>query len=211
MRLGLKILESESQIQKSILAAMLPDCIAFMRNVISNLKNTIPYVVSEGIYKTPEYQSLIGGSLRLEFGIPDANTKVAELIEFWISHMQFTYSPPVITGSKIKSSFSIEMIKADFSDVLGSDAANVIDSARGYSLNWLEWLVLDGSKIIVPKYDVVVGPNTRSRTGLALMRVSNNNWRVPPEFAGTITDNWITRAIDSVSQDIMDTLEGALS
>lgn len=211
MKLGIKILESEKEIQKSILSALLPDCIKLMRNVITNLKNTVPYVVAEGIYNSPEYQSLIGGSLRLEFGIPNANSKIAELIDFWINNMQFTYNPPVISGSKIKSSFSIEMIKADFSDVLGADAAQVIDLSRGYSLPWLEWLVLDGSKIIVPKYDVVIGPNPRSRTGLALMRESTNNWRVPPEYAGTISDNWITRAIDSVSTDIMDTLEGALS
>lgn len=211
MKLAIKILESESQIQKSILAALLPECGLFMKKVISNLKNTIPYVVSEGIYKSPEYQSLVSGSLRLEFGIPNANSKIAELIGFWIDHMLFTYNPPIISGNKIKSSFSIEMIQADFSDVLGADAAQVIDFSRGYSLPWLEWLVLDGSKIIVPKYEVIVGPNKNSRTGLALMKASSNNWRVPSEFSGTITDNWITRSIDSVSGDIIDTLEGALS
>jgi hypothetical protein len=211
MRVGIKILESNTQIQKSVMVAMLPECVTLMRSIISSLKNSIPPIIAQSIYNSPEYQSLVSGTLRLEFGIPDANTKISELIEFWINGMQFIYKPPVISGSKIKSSFSISMIKIDFSDVLGSDAAYVRDNIRGYSLPWLEWLVFDGSKVIVPGYDVVIGPNSRSRTGFALMRISNNDWRVPPEFAGTIENNWITRAIDSASADVTAALERSLA
>lgn len=210
MKLGLKILESNSQIQKSILMALLPECIAFMKHSMNQLKATIPEIVAQSIYNRPEYQSLVGGTLRLELGIPDANAKIAELIQIWINNIEFVYNPPVISGSKIKSSFAVNMIKVDFSDVLGTDAAHVRDNIRGYSLPWLEWLLLDGSKAIVPGYDVVLGPNLRSRTGLALMRISNSDWRVPSEFAGTIGDNWITRAIDDASGDIMTALERSL-
>ena len=80
MRLGLKILESNSQIQKSILMALLPECIVFMKNSMNQLKATIPDIVSRSIYNRSEYQSLVGGILRLELGIPDANAKIAELI-----------------------------------------------------------------------------------------------------------------------------------
>jgi hypothetical protein len=210
MKLGLKILESNSQIQKSILMALLPECIAFMKHSMNQLKATIPDIVAQSIYNRPEYQSLVGGTLRLELGIPDANAKIAELIQIWINNIEFVYNPPVISASKIKSNFAVNMIKADFSDALGTDAAYVRDNIRGYSLPWLEWLLLDGSKAIVPGYDVVLGPSLRSRTGLALMRISNSDWRVPSEFAGTIGDNWITRAIDDASGDIMTALERSL-
>lgn len=210
MKIGIKILENNSQIQKSILLALLPECKTYMKSVMEQLKLTIPNIIVDSIYNAPEYQSLVSGKLRLELGIPDANAKIAELIQIWLDNIQFTYNQPVISGAKIKSSFSINMIKVDFSDVLGTEAAYVRDNIRGYSLPWLEWLLLDGSKVIVPGYSVVIGPNIRSRTGLALMRLTNGNWRVPSEFAGTIGDNWITRAIDSVAAEIDSALEGSL-
>jgi hypothetical protein len=79
----------------------------------------------------------------------------------------------------------------------------VIDSNSGKSLHWLEWLSLAGDKTIIKDYDIVYGPNKRSRTGLAIMRSqSGARWKVPSEFAGNIGDNWITRSIDSISDSI---------
>ena len=47
-----------------------------------------------------------------------------------------------------------------------------------------------------------LGPNPNSRTGMAVMVGSNNNWRVPPAFVGTITNNWTTRAIDRIENQV---------
>lgn len=110
----------------------------------------------------------------------------------------------------IKSSFSANLIKSDFTDVLGADAALVQDNIRGYSLPWLEWLLLEGNRTIIPTQSVVIGPNPRSRTGMAIMRESTQGWNVPSEFAGTINDNWITRAIDDAAQDVNNLLNRAL-
>ena len=103
------------------------------------------------------------------------------------------------------------MIRSDFSDVLSSDSGFVIDALRGYQLPWLEWLLLEGNKAIISKQEVIIGPNKFSRTGLAIMRPSNKSWRVPSEFAGTIKDNWITRAIDNSESQINELLDKAFS
>jgi len=31
---------------------------------------------------------------------------------------------------------------------------------------------------------------------------SSSNWRVPPEYAGTVRDNWTTRALSRVDSSI---------
>jgi hypothetical protein len=31
---------------------------------------------------------------------------------------------------------------------------------------------------------------------------SNKNWRVPAEYAGTVNNNWITRAIENKDENI---------
>jgi hypothetical protein len=60
----------------------------------------------------------------------------------------------------------------------------------------LEWLLLEGNKTIIKNQQVIVRPSKFSRTGMALMQESNKSWKVPSQYAGTIRNNWITRAID---------------
>jgi hypothetical protein len=80
----------------------------------------------------------------------------------------------------------------------------VIDGERGYSLPWLEWLLFRGGEIIVRNFEVEYGTNPRSRSGDAIMISSNKNWRVPAQFAGTIGNNWTTRAISSIEDKIIE-------
>jgi hypothetical protein len=82
-----------------------------------------------------------------------------------------------------------------------ADQFSVI-TEKGQQLPWLKWLLFEGTSSIVKDYDVKFGPNTKSRTGEAIMVQTNRSWRVPPEFAGTIADNWFTRAIDSIDDSI---------
>jgi hypothetical protein len=209
MIISLKLMESNSVIQSKIVNALLKDCSKFMNNSMSYLKNKISDLVYNSIINSPEYMSIVGGKLRLELGIPDGQSKIDGLLNVWISNIVYEYSPPTIVNNRIKSQIKIYAIKSDFSDVLGSSYSYVVDNDRGYSLPWLEWLLLDGSKIIVSDYDVLFGPNSRSRTGFAVMTPSSNGWKIS-EYNGTIGDNWITRAIDRVGPEIDKILEGAL-
>ena len=67
---------------------------------------------------------------------------------------------------------------------------------------WLEWLLLKGNQIIVRNYEVKIGSNSRSRSGDAIMISSSENWRVPPEFIGTNTNNWTTRALSKIEDEL---------
>lgn len=211
MQLSIKILENSNQITQDILQALLPQVVSFMDNGIQKVKNNLSNLIKNAIINTPEYSSLLNGKLMYEFGIPDSSSKLASLIEIWSTNIQYSYTKPKITGNQIKSHFSAGCIRIDFADVLYTDYALVIDSRRGYSLPWLEWLLLDGTKTIVSRHEVVIGSNQFSRTGNALMRSSQKSWKVPSEFAGTSRDNWITRAIDTVSNQIEDLLQRSFS
>lgn len=211
MKISFKLLESDKTISNKILQALLSDINVFFNNGFDKIKQKLPILILSNIKATQEYQSLVSGNLMLELGIPDPVSKVEGLIDIWSKNILYTYSKPEIKNSKIKASFSIEMIKADFSDVLGSDFAIVVDAARGYSLPWLEWLLLDGTKSIVKNYQVVFGPNAASRTGSAIMSPSSSSWGVSNSFAGTISDNWITRSIDSSESEISNLFDEVFS
>lgn len=206
----LKIIDDNKIIYDNILKTLLPEVTNYFKKSINYLKNNLPPIIKQAIQQSPEYNSLLDGQLKYEFGIPDSSQKLAGLVELWGSNIDIKYTLPAITNNQIKASFSISMIKVDFSDVLYSDYAIVYDSLRGYSLPWLEWLLLEGNKTIVSNQEVIISPNRFSRTGNAIMRNSSKSWKVPSQFAGTISDNWITRAIDSIENDINNTIEKAL-
>lgn len=211
MKLTLKLLDTSKEIQQKILNAMLPEITATMNSGITKIKSQLPDIIRQAIINSPEYNSLLNGQLRYEFGIDNSSSKLASLLEVWSTNIQYSYTKPHIVGVKIKSAFSANTIRADFSDVLYTDYAVVTDMLRGYSLPWLEWLLLEGNKTIINNYEVVFGPNSSSRTGYAVMHQSRRSWQVPSEFAGTMSDNWITRAIDNIGDEIENMLNGVLS
>lgn len=209
MGISVKILQSQNEIAKGILKTVLPDIRADIDKGVSLVKRQLPILVNSIITTSPEYASILGGKLKYDFGIPNSNEKLAGLIDTWSKNIQFSYKAPYIAGSQIQARFSASLFKADFSDVLGTDYAQVYDTIRGYSLPWLQWLVFYGNIPIIDNYQVVMVNNAASRTGRALMRRSGGAWRVPSEFSGTIGDNWITRSIDQKSAEINTLLERA--
>lgn len=210
MLFKIKLLESDKQITQNILRALLPETSKYLKDVIKYLQVNLTPVVRSAIVNSPEYGAILNGQLKYEFGIPDSSTKLAGLIDLWSKNTKINYSSPIISGNKIKGSFSVNMMRVDFTDVLYTDYAVVYDSLRGYSLPWLEWLVLEGNKTIIKNQTVVFGPSKASRTGYAVMKDSIQSWRVPSQYAGTISDNWITRAIDNSESNINSVIEQAL-
>lgn len=199
----MRIIESDSEIRQRMLSALLEEVQSSFNKSIPQIKTKIQNLVVDAIKGAPEYSSLVSGQLKLELGIPDAASKIEELLIIWTNNIDVEIKPFKITNMGLSGGFSINCIKSDFSDVLSTSAAQIEDSVRGYSLPWLSWLLLEGGKILVKDHVVVVGSSTFSRTGGAIMRTStSSSWRVPPEFAGTERDNWITRAIDQLDDEI---------
>lgn len=212
MKLTFSLIETDAQITKDILNALLPDVQKMMSDAVKYLREQLPPLVQNAIIIQPEYQSLSNGSLRYELGVPDINERIMKIFSIWLANMQIKYEAPKISGSQIKSKLNISMIKTDFSDILSSDVAEIVDANTGSIVSWLRWLLLDGTVTLVEDHTIIIGKNARSRTGQAIMRQSDGkSWHVPNEFAGTESNNWITRAIDSIADEIDKVLERALS
>lgn len=207
MKFSLNLIESDSDIKNKILIEIRDHLQRAMIKSIPFIRQSIPSKIKDVLMAEPEYQSLISGKLKGEFGLSSASQKVNDIIDIWTKNVTVTINPVTISGSKIKGGFKLDMIDSSYNDVLANDGAIVIDETSGVVLPWLEWLLLYGNKIIVKNYEVRVGSNPRSRSGMAIMVPSKNNWRVPPEFAGTITSNWVTRALSRLDDSILDIIQ----
>ena len=173
---------------------------SFQRSFIKS-KQIILDIVKNAIIRSPEYNSILNGTLKYEFGLPDSADRLNTILKFW-TKINADYSKPKLIGNKLYGGFSIYMIDSTYSDVLASSAASFV-TEKNSTLNWLEWLLLFGNKTIIKDYVVQFGYNPNSRTGKAIMKgVARGKWSVPSEFAGTAGNNWITRAIDSVDIQI---------
>lgn len=211
MRLSLKLIESDSQIRVQILQAIKDYIQPAFTKTQQSIQTMLPNKIKTVIMAEPEYNSLLTSQLKYELGIPDADVRIDALFDAWSQSALIDSKSIKITSQGLSGGFSINMIKSDFSDILSLSAATITDSISGQIVPWLQWLLLEGSKILIRDYKVQLGPNSRSRTGNAIMvSTQKENWRVPPEFAGTVNNNWITRAIERLDTTLLNDIEKEL-
>jgi hypothetical protein len=203
---GIKLTESNKVISDAILRAMLPDVKKYFNRRFNQVKNTIVPTIINSIQKQPEYESLLNGTLKAQFGIPDPGSRLSNILSTIENSVIIKEKTIAITGNQIKGGIKLQMIQSDFNDLISLGDATVI-TEKGTDLQWLQWLLLEGDTIIISDYSFVAGPFESSRTGMGIMRYSGGSWRVPPEFAGNIKNNWITRAVDAALSEIENSIE----
>lgn len=207
LNFNLKLVGSNSSIAQDMLSALLPDLNKYFNDIYNKLRQNIPPILISYIKAQPEYSSLMGGKLMAEFGLPDASSRLSNIMQTIESGAIVQTKPLSINGGKIKGSIKLQMIKKDFSDLLSLGDASFV-TEKGSTLQWLQWLLIEGDTAIIADYGFVLGSFPSSRTGMGVMRQFGGAfWRVPPEFAGTINNNWITRAISAASGDIQKEIE----
>ena len=161
------------------------------------ITNELQSFVRNALVSTPEYQSILSGKLRAELGIPNADLRITAVIEQWVSNIKVN----VTTGNNPFLSIEIGAIQADYFDVLALPEASY-DYERG-QIPWLKWLLLEGDKRIISKYEFTGKITRGSRTGMGIMvSKTRGSWQVPPEFSGTSVDNFATRALGGIESFI---------
>ena len=159
--------------------------------IVREIRALIPgWIISQ-----PEMQSLKAYnepySLAAQFGLPfgtgqDAVDAIAKAVTD-----SFSIDISKISQKDLSGGLRLNFMPATFKDLLDLPEGKVIDEDN--ELHWLSWLLTEGFKVIVIGYSFRFDPGEgRSKGGY--MR-NGGIWRVPPQFAGTPEDNFITRAL----------------
>ena len=209
MKFSISLMDSQSDITNNILnqlKVVLDKALIKTANII---EFKIRSLLEDALKNEPEYSSLINGELRKELGIADVSN-----VDIVISHICNTAKIDISRVKTSKSGLSggilLTVIPRDMGNIVNQSSAMVIDNERGYSLPWLEWLLFKGGDIIIRNFEVQYGVNPRSRSGDAIMVSSNSNWRVPAQFAGTIGNNWTTRAVSRIESKVTELIKTEL-
>lgn len=206
MRYDLELLESAQEISAAIIHSIKQEMDSLLKKSIPTIRKDIIVLVADALRAEPEYASLLSGTLRAEFGIPNTSS-VDNVIQALCNTINIKNDPIVVGRAGLKGGFTLTMMKSDdMGGVLYLDSASVIDNEKGYALPWLEWLLYENNRPIVKNYSVSYTSSSYSRSGMAIMIPDNTNWRVPPEYAGSTRNNWTTRAIDRIDSQIYNTI-----
>lgn len=173
----------------------------FLR-IKSSFKQVISFYLLEKISKSPEYLSLSSptGILKGEMGIVNHEDVLNQIVEAIKDASEFIVIPVSIKGPIISGGLQIGILKQKLEEVLSINAAS-FTSENNFAVDWLKWLLTLGDEIILLEYAFSAQNTPKSRTGLGVM-VKGQGWRVPPEFSGTFSDNWLTRALKGVEVEL---------
>ena len=130
------------------------------------------------------------------------------IIDTWVNNIPVN----IKSGTSPLLTIDIGIIKEDYGDVLSlPEAQYSYTSKQGQgTIPWLSWLLLEGDKRIVTKYEFSSNPRG-SRTGMGIMvHKARGFWQVPPEFSGTSVDNFATRALGNIESVIDKIVEKAV-
>jgi len=202
VNISLSLIESTPTIRRAILQEISKIMTKAIDKATPRISKDIKQLLKEALKQEPEYQSLMSGTLKAEFGIP-SSSQVDAVIEAIAETVQIKRTQIATNNFGVTGGFSLTAMKTDdIGGVINTAQAQVNDAERGYVLPWLEWLLLKNNQILVRNYEVQLTSNPRSRSGMALMVSSNKNWRVPPEFAGSASNNWTTRAASRIESSV---------
>lgn len=157
-------------------------------------------------YPSNTYYSLNFGELQRDFGFSPGENVAEQVVKTISSSIRLSKLGPT---SVSLGGFRLEILKEGIQSLLSKNFA-AYDS-NGNTVDWLRWLLTAGDTIVVADYQVMKHkgtPLSSSRSGYALMisPKMSQGFRVDPNHSGTIDDNWITRALFSAQQDMVDKL-----
>ncbi len=197
MKASLKLLYPK-KIEKQILKAMLNHLKYKFKREANNLSDSIDMEVMFAIHNSPTVKSLESGPLREELGLINGASAMQQITRGIINSKNLSIQEPRIVGGKIMASIKLEAVPFDLSQ-FHDISAQVTE--KGQQLPWFKWLTTLGDAIIVRDFQIQAGFPDKSRTGDKIM-IEGKGWRVPPEHAGSETNNFITRAVDEIIPQI---------
>ena len=196
--ISLKVLESNNAIMKKIHIALAKEFNKTLSQSVARMYRELQPLISSALLSSPEMLSLSGGVLRVDFGLTsDPSSAIVSAI---VSSLDIQIQPAKATAAGIKGGLLITMQPIDYNNLFSLSVAEQM-TAKGASLPWLQWLLTFGQQIIVANFGVEYGAG-KGISGGGYMAVDERPFKVSSQYAGTVDDNFITRAVDGISPQI---------
>lgn len=143
-------------------------------------------------------------NLQRQFGLTDdeAVDAVDKIISAVIDSIEISINT---TAGKKTSNIvcTLSVLPESLQRSMGQSIGVYTSGPSGSPIPWLDWLLTRGLEIVVFDYRLFLTDSDKSRAGGAIMaKQSGSFYRVDSRFAGTVGDNFLTRAIYSTQDEI---------
>ena len=200
--LSLRLTTPETAIAKQILTQLARHANSAFGRVATSASLAIKGQVEGAILDCPEINSLQGGRLLAELGLPSgiASTAPQAIARAVSSNVFLTQDPVKLIGDKLVGGLELGIMpETNWPSVWGISQASFKYYSQRYKknikLDWLYWLLFMGDTIVVNNFQVEFG--AFGRTGKGRMTESDGvGWKISSNFSGTQDDNFITRALE---------------
>lgn len=187
-----------------------------MNTVAPRIRTQVRELVDVALRLSPEWDSLLGGTLREHFGIADPVPVLAGIARV----LQESVLVEVFVGQgQSLGAMKVSVGRDNYADVLAVPGASY--TSNDSVVDWLNWLLLAGDKLVLGgliQLRQFKRSRRGSRTGRTIMIERNPNrrlprgvkpspivpWQVPPEFAGDESSNWLTRTLEPLVPSVED-------
>lgn len=203
----LTLVDSIADIQKMVAEAMRDTINQQLPKTLAQIKKRIGNEVGVFLRQSHVYDALLNGPLDLELGIPqgEALDRIEKIIDVIILQTEVVFRRVSVSGNNINGGFSIYIINKDWSLLTNLPESYIF--TNNYVLAWLDWLLTQGDRVLVRDFDITFGSFQTSRSGGAIMTPGKGKyWRVPSQYSGTPSNNWIISAINDVSSAFIDSI-----
>lgn len=211
IKLSLRAVRQKT-LEKSIRGALVKKVNNGLSNIEKILTVELRDSIRDAIRESPEYISLTTATLRGEFGLENAESKIESIIETFVHSFSSRIKLARTSGNTFFANLSIDM-KVDFNRLANhpqgfqeasNSNSNIDNSKADKLLPWLRWLLIEGTSPLVLDYSVVRDKGT-GRSGLQFLMESSPGQHYfisKPQFTGVENSNFLTRAINKNSKKI---------
>ena len=193
MTISLELIESLSTIEANIYKSLAAELNKRIKSKARRMSSILKHYVKIWVMESKEINSLlhqgVPSSLNAAFGLtPGTPAAAVDAIASAVSGAITIQFKPI--SQKLTGSVTFHFQPTDFAELLGLPQGHQL-TEMDTDLHWLEWLLLKGDLVVVKGY--LYQPSNSGRSGGGTMDIGGM-FRVPPQFAGTADDNFITRA-----------------
>jgi hypothetical protein len=205
MTINLKLVDSDSQIEKKINEAIAKELNKLVNKSSKRVSERIKMALEGWITSQPEIASLqsegVAGELNAQFGLTMGQGAIAsaEIIQAVLSTLEVKIRP---IDSRLRGGVDFNIQPSNFRTLLDLPSGFVVTDSS--PLHWLNWLLMEGTKTIVYGYSYT--PDFSGRSGGGTMK-KGGVWRIPPQYSGSQQDNFITRALKGRDKELSSILQ----
>jgi hypothetical protein len=205
---GINLITQTKTIKKRILQELVRNLKVKIPAMRPKVETAVRGLIGKYIKLSPEYLSFAGGQLQQELGVLNPYGPLNDMISILANSVVVTMKPVYQRSGQVGGGFTVTAVPSTIYSQL--EGMGQYTSKNGFTIPWLQWLLTAGDKIIIKDYKVSFGGRAKklSRTG-PIMRKSSDGWgigasssRISPEYSGTLSNNFVTRAMDRMQPEL---------